>query len=82
MQIKSCLGLVALAAVATVPPHASARTMALDPAMRRVYLAAETIEPERSGTPKLLHRTLIPNSFNILVAEPQEARDFHGHPQP
>jgi len=62
--------------VATVPTQKSARTLALDPASHRVFLAAAEFEPATApapGQPKA-RPPLKPDSFVILVAEPLPMR--------
>jgi YVTN family beta-propeller protein len=59
--------------VATVTTQVSARTMALDPATHRIYLAAAKLGPAPPATEEQPHPrpAIAPNSFNILVAQPK-----------
>ena len=57
---------------ATLPTQKSARTLAIDPASHRVFLAAAQFEPappEVAGKPRV-RRTMTPDSFAILVVAP------------
>jgi DNA-binding beta-propeller fold protein YncE len=58
---------------ASVTTQVSARTMALDPATHKIYLAAAQFgpPPEASAEQPLPHASVIPNSFVILVAQPK-----------
>ncbi len=59
--------------VATVQTQKSARTMALDPATHRIYLAAARLgatPPATTDEPRP-RPALVPDSFVILVAEPK-----------
>ena len=55
--------------VATVPTHASARTMAIDPKTGRLYLSAATAgPPPADAQPKTKgRRNFVPGSFVIIV---------------
>lgn len=59
-------------AVATVPTQTSARTMALDAAHHRVFLAAAAFGPAPEPTPEQPHPRppMIADSFTILVVSP------------
>ena len=59
--------------IATVSTQVSARTMALDPATHRIYLAAAQFGPIPAATAgqPLPRASVMPNSFVILVAEPR-----------
>ncbi|MDP9014308.1 MAG: YncE family protein [Pseudomonadota bacterium] len=59
--------------IATVQTQKSARTMALDPAMHKIYLAAARLGDTPAPTPDQPHPrpNIVPNSFVILVAEPK-----------
>jgi len=59
--------------IATVSTQVSARTMALDPATHRIYLAAAQFGPipAASAEQPLPRASVMPNSFVILVAEPR-----------
>ena len=59
--------------VATVTTQVSARTMALDPATHKIFLAAAKLGPAPPATEEQPHprATILPNSFNILVAQPK-----------
>ena len=59
--------------IATVSTQVSARTMALDPATHRIYLAAAQFGPTPAATAEqpLPRASVMPNSFVILVAQPK-----------
>jgi hypothetical protein len=59
--------------VATVTTQVSARTMTLDPATHRIFLAAAKLGPPPPATEEQPHPrpAIVPNSFNILVAQPK-----------
>jgi YVTN family beta-propeller protein len=59
--------------VATVSTQVSARTMTLDPATHRIYLAAAQFgpTPEATAEQPLPRASVMPNSFVILVAQPK-----------
>ncbi|MGO9935251.1 MAG: YncE family protein [Steroidobacteraceae bacterium] len=59
--------------IATVSTQVSARTMTLDPATHRIYLAAAQFGPTPAATAEqpLPHASVMPNSFVILVAAPK-----------
>lgn len=59
--------------VATVTTQVSARTMALDPATHRIFLAAAKLGPPPPATEEQPHPrpTIVPGSFSILVAQPK-----------
>jgi DNA-binding beta-propeller fold protein YncE len=59
--------------VATVQTQKSARTMALDPASHRVFLAAARLGDTPAPTPDHPHPrpAIVPDTFVILVAEPR-----------
>jgi len=59
--------------VADIPTRISARTMALDPASHRVYLAAAIQDDRTAAAPQGATRYL-PGSFGILVVEPGAAK--------
>jgi DNA-binding beta-propeller fold protein YncE len=59
--------------IATVTTQLSARTMALDPATHRIYLAAAKLGPAPPATAERPHPrpSLVPNTFAILIAQPK-----------
>jgi len=59
--------------IATVQTQKSARTMALDPATHKIYLAAARLGIAPARTAEQPHRrpSIVPDSFVILVAEPK-----------
>jgi DNA-binding beta-propeller fold protein YncE len=59
--------------VATVTTQVSARTMTLDPATHKIFLAAAKLQPAPPATTEQAHPRpgIVPNSFNILVAQPK-----------
>jgi YVTN family beta-propeller protein len=59
--------------IATVQTQKSARTMALDPATHRIFLAAARLGDTPAPTPDQPHPrpNIVPDSFVILVAEPK-----------
>jgi YVTN family beta-propeller protein len=59
--------------IATVSTQVSARTMTLDPATHRIYLAAAQFGPTPAATAEqpLPRASVMPNSFVILVAQPK-----------
>jgi YVTN family beta-propeller protein len=59
--------------VATVTTQVSARTMTLDPATHKIYLAAARFgpTPEVTAEQPLPRATVMPDSFVILVAQPK-----------
>ncbi len=59
--------------LATVTTQVSARTMALDPATHRIYLAAAKLGATPPATAEQPHPrpSIVPNSFSILVAQPK-----------
>jgi len=61
-----------LSVVQTLKTQASARTMALDPATHRIYLAAATLQPETTSQPPGSHhrRAMVPGTFKVLVYGP------------
>lgn len=58
--------------IATVQTQKSARTMALDPATHKIYLACAHLAPAPAPTADQPHPrpSVVPDSFVILVAEP------------
>jgi YVTN family beta-propeller protein len=59
--------------IATVQSQKSARTMALDPATHRIFLAAAHLGDTPQATPDNPHPrpNIVPDTFVILVAEPK-----------
>jgi DNA-binding beta-propeller fold protein YncE len=58
--------------VATVTTQVSARTMALDPATHKIYLAAaKLVTPPATEEQPHPRPSIVPNSFAILVAQPK-----------
>ena len=59
--------------VATIQTQMSARTMALDPATHRIFLAAAGLGATPAATPEQPNPRpgVVPDSFVILVAEPK-----------
>ncbi len=59
--------------VATVTTQVSARSMALDPATHKIYLAAAQFgpPPATSAEQPRARATVVPDSFIILVAQPK-----------
>jgi DNA-binding beta-propeller fold protein YncE len=59
--------------IATVTTQVSARTMVLDPATHKVYLAAAKLGETPPATEERPHPgpSVVPNSFAVLVAQPQ-----------
>ena len=59
--------------VATVTTQVSARTMALDPATHRIFMAAAKLGPAPPATAEQPHPrpSIVPDSFSILVAQPK-----------
>jgi DNA-binding beta-propeller fold protein YncE len=59
--------------VATVTTQVSARTMVLDPATHKIYLAAAKLAATPPATEEQPHPrpSIVPNSFGILVAQPK-----------
>ncbi len=59
--------------VATVTTQVSARTMALDPATHKIYLAAAKLGPTPPATEAQPHPRpgIVPGTFSILVAQPK-----------
>jgi YVTN family beta-propeller protein len=59
--------------IATVQSQKSARTMALDPATHRIFLAAAHLGDTPSASPDNPHPrpNIVPDTFVILVAEPK-----------
>jgi DNA-binding beta-propeller fold protein YncE len=59
--------------LATVTTQTSARTMALDPATHKIFLAAAKLGPAPAPTEAQPHPrpSIVPNSFVILVAQPK-----------
>jgi YVTN family beta-propeller protein len=59
--------------IATVQTQKSARTMVLDPATHRIYLASARLGPAPAPTEDQPHPhpSILPDSFVILVAEPK-----------
>jgi DNA-binding beta-propeller fold protein YncE len=59
--------------LATVTTQVSARTLALDPASHRIYIAAAQFGPPPAPAPDqpAPHSNVIPDSFIILVAQPK-----------
>jgi DNA-binding beta-propeller fold protein YncE len=59
--------------LATVTTQVSARTMALDPATHRIFLAAAKLGATPPATPEQPHPRpgIVPDSFAILVAQPK-----------
>lgn len=59
--------------LATVTTQVSARTMALDPATHRIYLAAAKLGATPPATAEQPHPrpSIVANSFSILVAQPK-----------
>jgi len=59
--------------IATVSTQVSARTMTLDPATHRIYLAAAQFGPTPAATAEqpLPRASVMPNSFVILLAQPK-----------
>jgi YVTN family beta-propeller protein len=58
-----------LSVVQTLQTERGARTMALDPATHRIYLAAGRYGPPRPGAPANTRPTALPDSMRILVYE-------------
>jgi YVTN family beta-propeller protein len=56
-----------LTVVQTLQTATGARTMALDPATHRIYLAAAKYTPPPEGSPANARPTLIPGSMHLLV---------------
>ena len=56
-----------LTVVQTLPTATGARTMALDPATHRIYLAAAKYTPPPEGSPANARPTLIPGSMHLFV---------------
>ncbi|HEY2676264.1 MAG TPA: hypothetical protein VGI65_04795 [Steroidobacteraceae bacterium] len=58
---------------ATVTTQVSARTLALDPATHKIYMAAARFEapPAASAEQPSPHAAVIPDSFVVLVAQPR-----------
>jgi YVTN family beta-propeller protein len=56
-----------LTVVQTLQTATGARTMALDPATHRIYLAAAKYAPPPEGSPANARPTLIPGSMHLLV---------------
>ncbi len=60
-----------LSVVQTLQTQPSARTMALDQATHRIYLAAATLQPETTPQPAGSHRrAMVPGTFKVLVYAP------------
>jgi DNA-binding beta-propeller fold protein YncE len=59
--------------VATLTTQPSARTMALDPAAHKIFLAAAKLGATPPATPEQPHPrpSIVPGSFTILVAQPK-----------
>ena len=59
--------------VQTLPTQKSARTLALDPALHRIYLVAADFgpAPAASATEPRPRAPMLPNTFTILVATPR-----------
>jgi DNA-binding beta-propeller fold protein YncE len=59
--------------LATVSTQISARTMVLDPALHRIFLAAAKLGPAPAPTAEQPHPrpSIVPDSFVILVAQPK-----------
>ena len=59
--------------MATVTTQVSARTMALDPATHKIYLAAAQLGPAPAATEEQPQPrpSIVPDSFVILVAQPK-----------
>jgi hypothetical protein len=59
--------------IATVQTQKSARTMALDPATHKIYLAAARLGDTPAPTAEQPHPrpSIVPDSFVILVAAPK-----------
>ena len=59
--------------IASVSTQVSARTMTLDPATHKIYLAAAQFGPPPAATTEqpLPRASVMPNSFVILIAEPR-----------
>jgi YVTN family beta-propeller protein len=59
--------------VATVTTQVSARTMVLDPATHKIYLATAKLAATPPATEEQPHPrpSIVPNSFGILVAQPK-----------
>jgi DNA-binding beta-propeller fold protein YncE len=59
--------------LATVTTQVSARTLALDPATHRIYLAAAQFGPRPAATAEqpAPHPNMIPDTFVVLVAQPK-----------
>ena len=59
--------------LATVTTQVSARTMVLDPAAHRIYMAAGKLAATPPSTDEQPHPrpSIVPNSFSILVAQPK-----------
>ncbi len=59
--------------LATVTTQTSARTMALDPASHKIFLAAAKLGPAPAPTEEHPHPrpSIVPDTFSILVAQPK-----------
>jgi len=59
--------------LATVTTQTSARTMALDPASHKIFLAAAKLGPAPAPTEEHPHPrpSIVPDTFSILVAQPR-----------
>ena len=58
-----------LTVVSTLATTRGARTMAYDPATRRIYTAAQNYEAPAAGAAPGARPTAVPESFHVLVYE-------------
>jgi YVTN family beta-propeller protein len=68
-----CANQVMAVTIATVTTQVSARSMALDPATHKIYLATAQFGPPPAASEDLprARATVVPDSFLILVAQPK-----------
>jgi hypothetical protein len=59
--------------LATVTTQVSARTMVLDPAAHRIYMAAAKLGPTPPATDEQPHPrpSIVPDSLSILIVQPK-----------